>query len=103
MTLRIVYRLLFGLALLLGAAAAAYFLISEDLISAFRGLAYKLLAFNVAAIGVFVMELLYDWKHRLDTLAAFNRIEMSGGDLSRYYGFRILALCLLAGWIFGGL
>jgi hypothetical protein len=101
MSFRLAFRIVFGAALLAGAAAAGFYLLSEDLVGAFHGLANKLLTFNVAAIGVFAMELLYDWKHRINTGAAFNRVEMSGSDLSRYFGFRVLALCILAAAIFG--
>jgi hypothetical protein len=78
MSFRLAFRIVFGAALLAGAAAAGFYLLSEDLVGAFHGLANKLLTFNVAAIGVFAMELLYDWKHRIDTGAAFNRVEHVG-------------------------
>jgi hypothetical protein len=99
MTLRIALRGAFAFLLFCGAAGAAYFLVTEDLVSAFRGLAYKLLAFNVAALGVLVMEILYDWKHRIDPNAGR---ALAGPDLARLWGFRVLALCILAGLVFGG-
>jgi hypothetical protein len=92
-----------GILLLAGAAGAGFFLLNEQLIGAFHGLANKLLTFNVAVIGVFAMEMLYDWRHHIDNKAAFDRIEQSGADLSRYYGFRIVGLCILAAAIFGSI
>lgn len=101
MSLRIALRIAYGLVLFAGAAASAFFLLSEDLIGAFHGLANKLLTFNVAALGVFAMELLYDWKHRIKTNVALDNVEASGLPFGLYLGLRTVGLCLLAAAIFG--
>lgn len=88
--------ILFGL----GAGSFLY-LSSANIAGAFEGLANKLLTYSACCLVMLLMEAISDWKHRIETLKAFDKIEADSAALGRFLGMRALALSIPAAAIFG--
>lgn len=64
-------------------------------------LASKLGTFLVALLAVYFMQVLYDRTNKVDETQAFDKIEKDARAVADYFGWRILAFCVLAGLVFG--
>lgn len=64
-------------------------------------LASKSVTFCVALIAVYLMQVLYDRTNKIDQEDAFNKVESDPRAVADYFGWRVLAFCVLGGLIFG--
>lgn len=66
----------------------------------FSGIATKILTFVIALIAVFFMERMNDRTNKVDSRKAFDIVEKDSRAVADYYGWRVLAFCVLAGLVF---
>jgi hypothetical protein len=66
----------------------------------FAGIFTKMLTFIVALLAVHFMQVMYDRTNKVDTKGAFDVVEKDPRAVADYFGWRVLAFCVLAGLIF---
>lgn len=56
--------------------------------------------FAVALLAVYLMQVLYDRTNSVDQRKAFDLVESDPRAVADYFGWRILAFCILGGLVF---
>jgi hypothetical protein len=97
----LVGRVAYCVLILLSAVLVGLFMVNEDMMGAFHGLANKLLTFNCAVIGIFVVEQLLNWFHKFKSKRGLDHVEENPMAAAVYLAGRSVALCFLAAAIFG--
>ena len=64
------------------------------------GLFTKVITFIVALLFVYFMMWMFDRTDKVDHVNAFDKIETDPRALADYFGWRILAFCVLGGLVF---
>lgn len=65
------------------------------------GLLNKTATFIIALISIYAMQVLYDRTNSVKYKEAFDLVEKDGRAVADYFGWRILAFAVLAGFIYG--
>lgn len=66
---------------------------------AVMGLLAKIVTVIAALIVVHIMGMLYDRSDKIDSTKAYDLIEADARAAANYYGYRVLAFCVLVGFI----
>lgn len=67
---------------------------------ALAALLSKCLTFAVALIAVYFMQVMYDRTNCVDQKKAFDLVENDPRAVADYFGWRVLAFCVLGGLVF---
>ena len=60
----------------------------------------KTITFAVAAVSMYAMMVLYDRTSDVKTKEAFNKVESDPRAVADYFGWRILAFAVVAGFVY---
>ncbi len=60
----------------------------------------KTATFAVAAVAMYVMMVLYDRASHVKTKQAFDKVESDPRAVADYFGWRIVAFAIVAGFVF---